>query len=61
MCDHPSGCSNEATCQLTLRNEVTGLESVEYYCKAHFVARMWELDGDSRQDAVGATTLESEG
>ncbi|AFZ71876.1 hypothetical protein [Natronobacterium gregoryi] len=57
MCDRFGSCSNDETCQLVLRNRVTGMEKVEHYCKAHLVLRVWEVERDEELDVVDATTL----
>lgn len=57
MCDHSGECSNGATCQLVLRNDRTGLETVEYYCAAHLLLRVWEVERDEALEAVEATRL----
>lgn len=57
MCDRSKDCSNEATCQLTLRNAATGLRTVEYYCHAHLVCRVLEIEDDNTLNAVDALHL----
>lgn len=57
MCEYSPGCSNEPSCQLVLRNRETGLECFEYYCQAHLVSRVWELEDDATMEAVGAVRL----
>ncbi|WP_254524802.1 hypothetical protein [Natrinema caseinilyticum] len=57
MCEHSPECSNGATCQLVLENGNTGLEIAEYYCKAHLVLRIWEVENDSSLRAVSAEQL----
>ena len=57
MCDHSPRCSNEVACQLVLRNDRTGLERFEYYCNAHLVSRVWELEEEEVLEPVGATRL----
>ena len=57
MCDRTGDCSNDDTCQLVLKNERTGLEITEYYCKAHLVLRIWEVEADNEFDVVDATKL----
>ncbi|MHC3438134.1 hypothetical protein ACYJ1Y_08500 [Natrialbaceae archaeon A-gly3] len=44
-------------CQLVLRNDETGLERFEYYCNAHLVSRVWELEEETSLEPVGATRL----
>ncbi|RQG89963.1 hypothetical protein EA462_08115 [Natrarchaeobius halalkaliphilus] len=57
MCDRFGNCSNDGTCQLVLRNRITGMERVEYHCKAHLVLRVWELEDDDAHDVIDATPL----
>ncbi|SER80003.1 hypothetical protein [Natrinema salaciae] len=57
MCEHSPECSNGVTCQLVLENGDTGLETAEYYCKAHLVLRIWEVENDSSMRAVSAEQL----
>lgn len=57
MCERSVNCSNEGTCQLVLRNEHTGMEVVEYHCKAHLVLRVWEVEQDDTLDVVDARKL----
>ncbi|MFD1565059.1 hypothetical protein ACFR99_16095 [Haloarchaeobius amylolyticus] len=57
MCEHSPECSNGDTCQLVLKNGRTGLETAEYYCKAHLVLRIWEVENDSTLQAVSAEQL----
>lgn len=57
MCDRSTDCTNEATCQLVLRNVDTGMETVEYYCNAHLVCRVWEIERDDGMDTVDAIRL----
>ena len=57
MCEHSTGCSNGATCQLVLRNDRTGLETCEYYCNAHLVVRVWDVEADETLAPVRATAL----
>ncbi|MDG5820287.1 hypothetical protein [Natronococcus sp. A-GB7] len=57
MCDRSGDCSNEGTCQLVLRNERTGMEMVEYHCKAHLVVRVWEAEQDETLDVIDAKKL----
>lgn len=57
MCDRSGTCSDTDTCQLVLRNERTGIETTEYYCKAHLVLRIWEVDADENLEVVDATKL----
>ncbi|WP_254761591.1 hypothetical protein [Natrinema marinum] len=57
MCEHSPECSNGATCQLVLENGQTGLETAEYYCKAHLVLRIWELEEEGSMRAVSAEQL----
>lgn len=55
MCERSGDCSNEETCQLVLRNERTGMEMVEYHCKAHLVLRVWEVE---QEDGLGVVDAE---
>ncbi|RQH03168.1 hypothetical protein EA472_00820 [Natrarchaeobius oligotrophus] len=57
MCDRFGSCSNDGTCQLVLRNRNTGMELVEYHCKAHLVLRVWEAERDDVLEVVDARTL----
>ncbi|SIR67596.1 hypothetical protein [Natronorubrum thiooxidans] len=57
MCDLSADCSNDGTCQLVLRNEQTGIKTTEYYCKAHLVLRVWEVEDDDELHIVNATKL----
>lgn len=57
MCDRPGECSNDDTCQLVLRNGHTGIETTEYYCKAHLVLRIWEVEADEALEVVDAKKL----
>ncbi|WP_276253284.1 hypothetical protein [Halomontanus rarus] len=57
MCEHPTNCSNGDACRLVLRNRQTRMERFEYYCKAHLVARVCDLEDDDRLDVVDATLL----
>ncbi|WP_339102331.1 hypothetical protein [Haloterrigena salinisoli] len=57
MCDRSGDCANDETCQLVLKNEHTGIETTEYYCKAHLVLRIWEVEADDALDIVDATKL----
>ncbi|MCU4743597.1 hypothetical protein OB955_19480 [Halobacteria archaeon AArc-m2/3/4] len=58
MCDHSTTCSSDEDCRLVLRNRLTRMETFEYYCKAHLVARVWDLEHDDSLDVVDATFLE---
>lgn len=57
MCDRTGNCANGDTCQLVLRNVYTGTTSVEHYCKAHLVSRVWEVERDDELTAVDAIRL----
>lgn len=57
MCDRSGGCSNETTCRLTLENVRTGMETVEYYCNAHLVCRILEVEHDDALSTVDAVRL----
>ena len=58
MCDLSADCSNDGTCQLVLQNEHTGIKTTEYYCKAHLVLRVWEVERDDTFEVLNARTLE---
>ncbi|MDQ2050543.1 hypothetical protein RBH26_08590 [Natronolimnohabitans sp. A-GB9] len=57
MCDRSGNCENDGTCQLVIRNEHTGIETTEYYCKAHLVGRILEIDAEDDVEVVDATKL----
>ncbi|MEY7850810.1 hypothetical protein AB7C87_16595 [Natrarchaeobius sp. A-rgal3] len=57
MCDRFESCSNDGTYQLVLENRNTGMEAVEYYCKAHLVLRVWEVERDDVFDVRDARAL----
>lgn len=57
MCERFANCSNDDECQLVVRNDSTGIESVEYYCKAHLVVRICELEETEELAVVDATKL----
>nr|WP_049925228.1 hypothetical protein [Halopiger goleimassiliensis] len=59
MCDRFGDCSNDGTCQLVLKNRTTGMEVVEYHCKAHLVLRVWEVERDDTFEVLDARTLEA--
>ncbi len=57
MCELSPDCSSDEHCQLVLRNLETGNRTVEYYCKAHLVLRVWEVEQSDGLAAVEATQL----
>ncbi|TYT63643.1 hypothetical protein [Natrialba swarupiae] len=57
MCNRFESCSNDGTYQLVLENRNTGMEVVEYYCKAHLVLRVWEVERDDVLDVRDARAL----
>ncbi|ELY53130.1 hypothetical protein [Natronolimnohabitans innermongolicus] len=57
MCDRSGDCANNGTCQLVLKNERTGIETTEHYCKAHLVLRILEIEADEDLDVVDARKL----
>lgn len=57
MCERSPDCSGDEHCQLVLQNLDTGNRTVEYYCKAHLVLRVWEVEQDDGLAAIEATQL----
>ncbi len=57
MCERSPDCPSDDHCQLVLRNLDTGNRTVEYYCKAHLVDRVWEVERSETLAAVEATRL----
>ncbi|RQG97216.1 hypothetical protein EA473_03860 [Natrarchaeobius chitinivorans] len=57
MCDRFGNCSKDGTYQLVLENRSTGMEVVEYHCKAHLVLRVWEVERDDVHDVLDARSL----
>ncbi|AHF98571.1 hypothetical protein HALLA_06640 [Halostagnicola larsenii XH-48] len=57
MCERSANCSKDDACQLVIRNNDTGIETVEYYCKAHLVLRICEVEDDDGLTVVDATKL----
>ncbi|KDE60097.1 hypothetical protein EL22_10970 [Halostagnicola sp. A56] len=57
MCERSADCSKNDACQLVIRNNDTGIETVEYYCKAHLVGRICEVEAEDGLAVVDATKL----
>lgn len=51
-------CSKQATRQLNIANRETGSQSVYYYCEAHALMRISELQTNPRWKLVSAEEYE---